>query len=336
MGLELVHRDEHAQRDQCVDDALGQQRHHDGHQARDQSTDERDEGTQKDQGGQRQRQRDAHDRQPRADPGGVGKGHQEGGPHIPGQRPVTGAARLAHPVPDVGREDLGHVGPDVAPAVQEEDQREQHQHRRRDQLRDGGRGGQGTAFQLRLIVAQRLDRGVARVVDLFAAQVRRPVDQPAPGGLDAAGHLFGQARQTVDELDDNEGQDAAQDREPTQQHQRDRAPAGQTPPIQPVHHGQQQSADQQRHQHRDDDDLELIHHPEQGDQRQEDDQQTPGPGCGLADNGFDRSVVGVCRHWVSLSGAGHGQTCANPSARRPGSAPPARSGYDDDTVGAAR
>ena len=45
----------------------------------------------------------------------------------------------------------------------------------------------------------------------------------------------------------------------------------------------------------------FLHHPQQGDRRGQDDQQTPRPGRGLADEGFDRrSVVEVCRHLASL------------------------------------
>ena len=116
---------------------------------------------------------------------------------------------------------------------------------------------------------------------------------------------------TDDELGDDEGEDAAQQRESAQQHQRDRAAARQAPPVQPVHGRHQQRADHQGQQHRDDDDLEPRHHPQEGDDRGQDDQQTPRPGCRLADKGFDGSVVGVCRHPASLSGLGlrgHPQT----------------------------
>ena len=178
MRLDLIDHDQQAEREQRVDDPLGQQCDHHGHQPRDQGTDQRDEGTEKHQRRQRQRQRDAHDGQPGTDTGRVGEGHQKGSPHIGDQRPVSGTAGFHNPVAHVDREDLGHVLPDVAAAVEEENQGEQHQHRGREHFGEGGRGGQRPAGQLRLIVVQRLDRGIARVGDLLTAQMRRPFDQP--------------------------------------------------------------------------------------------------------------------------------------------------------------
>ena len=133
--------------------------------------------------------------------------------HVPtDQRAVSRVARGAYPVPDVGRENLGDVLPDIAPAVEKKDQREHHQQCRGDDFGDGGRSRQCAAGQLRLIVLQRLDRRVAGVLDLLAAQVKRPLDQPIASGIDAAGDLLDQIRQTVDELADDECQDAAQNR----------------------------------------------------------------------------------------------------------------------------
>ena len=52
--------------------------------------------------------------------------------------------------------------------------------------------------------------------------------------LDAGGHLFDQRRAALDELADDERQDAADDRDSAEQHQRHRAAAGSAAAIQEV------------------------------------------------------------------------------------------------------
>ena len=134
----------------------------DGEEPGDHRTDERDERAEEDQRRQRQRQRDAHDRQAGADADRVDERHQERRPHVADQRVEAGPARVAHPLPDVLREDLRDEREDVAAAVQQEDQREEHQQRAGDDLGHGARRRQRAAGQLRLVVLQRLDGGVAR------------------------------------------------------------------------------------------------------------------------------------------------------------------------------
>ena len=167
-----------AEGDQRVDEALGEQRDDDGEEPGDDRTDQRDERAEKHQRGQRQRQRHAHDRQPGADPDGVDQRDEKRRANIADQRLEPGPARVANPVLDVFGEDLGDELPDVAPAVQEEDQGEQHKQCARDDFGHGGRRRQRTAGQLGLVVAQRFDGRVARVGDLVLAQVRGTLDQP--------------------------------------------------------------------------------------------------------------------------------------------------------------
>ena len=246
VGLELVDRDEQAEGDQRIDEALGQQRDNHRQEAAEDGTDQRDERAEEHQRSQRQRQRHGHDHQPGADAQRVDQRHQEGGPDVADQRTEAGAARGAHPLAVIGREHLCDVVPDVAAAIEEEDQREHHQQCGRDDFGDRGRGRQGAAGQLFLIVLQRLDRRVAGVVDLLAAQMKRPFDQPFLGGVDAAGDLVDQIRYAHDELADDEGHDSAENREAGQDHQRHRATAGCAAAVQPVDDRHQQRAQHQR------------------------------------------------------------------------------------------
>ncbi len=66
---------------------------------------------------------------------------------------------------------------------------------------------------------QRLDHRVARVVDLVAAEVGGAVDEPVAQGVDAVRHLLDEAGQAVDELADDERENADEDRQPEDHHE---------------------------------------------------------------------------------------------------------------------
>ena len=153
MAFELLDGDDQAERDQRVDQSLGDQCDDHREEAGDDRTDERDERAEKDQRRQRQRQRHAHDRQAGADADRVDERDQERRAHIADQRMEACPAGVANAVPHVRREDLRDERADVAPAVQQEDQREQHQQCARDDLGHGARRRQRPAGQLGLVVA---------------------------------------------------------------------------------------------------------------------------------------------------------------------------------------
>ena len=253
-----------------------------------------------------QRQRHAHDRQAGADTDRVDQRDEKGCAHIADQRSEAGPAGFAHPLLHVRREDLGDELPDVAAAVQEEDQGEQHQQRAGDDFGDGRRRRQRTAGQLRLVVLQRLDRGVARVVDLFLGQVRRPFDQPGSRGVNALGDLVDETGQAGDELGNDEREDAPDDRHSGQQDQRHRAAAGGAAPVEEVDGGDQQCGEDHRQRDGDHDQFEGLDHPEHREDEREDDQQSPGPRRRLADERLDRRVGnrvnrGASRHAGSVT-----------------------------------
>src|SRR5687768_16102999 len=100
-----------------------------------------------------------------------------------------GGTRFAHPRPLSARDEAGDELPDVAAAEEEEDDREEAQQSAGEDLGDGARGREGAGGELRLMVAQRVDDGVAGLVDLVAAEVGGPVDEPGARTFDAAGHL---------------------------------------------------------------------------------------------------------------------------------------------------
>ena len=248
-----------------VDEALGEQRDHYREESGDHGTDQRDEGAEEDDRGQRQRQRHTHDGQAGADADRVDQRDEKGCAHIADQRSEAGPAGFADPLLHVRGKDLGDELPDVAAAVQEEDQGEQHQQRAGDDFGDGRRRRQRTAGQLRLVVLQRFDRGVARVVDLLLGQVRRPLDQPGSRRVNALRDLVDEARQAGDELGNDEREDAPDDRNSRQQHQRHRAAAGGAAPIEEVDGGDQQRRENHRQRDRDHDQFESLDHPEHRD-----------------------------------------------------------------------
>ena len=91
--------------------------------------------------------------------------------------------------------------------------------------------------------------------------------QPVTQTLDALSHLLGKCGQTLDELADDEGEDAADDRETGQQHQRDRDAARNADAIKEVDRGHQQCRHHRRQGDRHDDQLEPLDHPEHRDDR---------------------------------------------------------------------
>ena len=79
------------------------------------------------------------------------------------------------------------------------------------------------------------------LVDLVAAEVGGSVDQPVAGALDAAGDLLDELRCAVDELVDDEGEDAAEDGETEDEDEGDGATAGGAVPVEEVDGGQQRA-----------------------------------------------------------------------------------------------
>ena len=194
MALELLDGDDQAEGDQREDPALGDQRDHDREESGDHRADERDERAEEHQRRQRQRQRHTHDRQAGADTHRVDERDQERRAHIADQRAEAGPAGVADSLLHVRGEDLGDEPEDVPPAVQQEDQREQHQQGAGDDLGDGARRRQRAAGQLLLVVPQRLQGPFAGLLDLILADPKRAVGQPVSDALDAVADLLGQAR----------------------------------------------------------------------------------------------------------------------------------------------
>ena len=174
--------------------------------------------------------------------------------------------------------------PDVAPAVEEEDQREQHQQRARDDLGDGGRGGQRAAGQLRLVVAaaprSRSCRRCRSARCSDAAALRSAscacesmlwVTCSTRSGTPSMNWLTTKVRMPP------------RIAMPPSSTSATAPPRGSAAPVQPVDDRHQQRAQHQREQHRDDDDFELLDHPQQRDDRGQDHQQPPRPRGGLAD-----------------------------------------------------
>ena len=113
---------------------------------------------------------------------------------------------------------------------------------------------------------QRLDRRVGRAVDLIVAEVERARSISHCRTLvDAAGDLLDQCRRALDELADDEREDAADHHEPGQQHHRHRGAAGNAAAVQEVDAGQQHRRQHRRQRHRHDDQLEPRDHPQQCD-----------------------------------------------------------------------
>ena len=168
-------------RDQREHPALGDQRDDHGQPAGDHRADERDEGAEEHQRGQRQRERDAHDRQAGADADGVDERDQERRPHVADQRVEARTPRVADAFAHGDREDLRGERVDVAAALQQEDQREEHQQRTGDDLGDGACRREHPAGELGLVALQGVDRALGELVDLLVAEVREDAGgQPLP------------------------------------------------------------------------------------------------------------------------------------------------------------
>ena len=249
----------------AIDPTLGDQRHDNGEETGDHRTDERDERAEEHQRRQRQRQRYTHDGEAGTDAGGVDERDQERRAHIADQRTKAGPTCVAHPLPHVFRKDLGDKPVDVAAAVQDEDQREQHQQRTGDDLGHGARRRQRPAGQLLLVVLQRLDSRLASRVDLLLIDVQRAGRQPVPHALDAGAHLLDERRCALDELGDHERENPADGSDAAEQHQGHRtAPRG-AAPIQEVDDRQQQRGQYRRQGDGNHDHLELLDYPQQRD-----------------------------------------------------------------------
>ena len=302
MSLELLHRDDQPQRDQRIDEALGQQRHDDGQEAGDHRTDQRNERAQEHQRGQRQCQWHPHDRQAGADADRVDQRDEEGRAHVADQRSEAGLSCRANLLPHVGREDPRDELVDVAAAVEKEDEREQHDERAGHDLGDGARGGQRAGGQLLLVVPQRIDRGLARAVDLLLVEMRRAVDEPTRRLVDAVLDLVDETGQALDELADNESQDSSDHRQPQQQQQEHRGASGNAVPIQPIHARQQQRREHQRECHRHEDHLEVLEHPQRREHDPEHREHPPRPRRALAHQRRDGEVFG-CWHSGSVTAA---------------------------------
>jgi hypothetical protein len=97
-------------------------------------TDDRDERTEEHQRGQRHRERDTEDDQTDADPDGVDNRHRGGSPDVGDQRGQAAAPRHIDPAAHRRGRRPEQELPDSGAAVQEEDQREQHQQHLGDRL----------------------------------------------------------------------------------------------------------------------------------------------------------------------------------------------------------
>ena len=73
------------ERDERIDESLGQQRNHDSDESGQHRADKGNEGAEKHQRCQRQRQRDSHDGQAGADADGVNEGDHRRGTHVTGE-----------------------------------------------------------------------------------------------------------------------------------------------------------------------------------------------------------------------------------------------------------
>ncbi len=88
---------------------------------------------------------------------------------------------------------------------------------------------------------------------------------------------FDETRQTVDELADDETEDADDRAHPEHHDERHRAAASRPVPVEEVHRGQCHRGQHQRKGDGHDDEPEPAHHLQNDDGRGKDHQQSPGP-----------------------------------------------------------
>ena len=117
VGLQLLDGDDEPQGDECVNEALGQQCHHDGEESGEHRPDQGDERAEEHQRCQGKRQWHADDRQAGADADSIDECDEEGRPDIADQRSEPGPPGIADPVAGMCGNDRGQVGVNVATAV---------------------------------------------------------------------------------------------------------------------------------------------------------------------------------------------------------------------------
>ncbi len=224
------HRAQHDQRDHP---ALVDQRDQHRDRAGDAGADDRDERAEEHQRGQRERERHVAGHQGDADADRVDERHQHGGPDVGAQRRPGRSPGVGELPAGVHREQPDQEPPDLAAVPQEEERREEHQHRAGHHLGQGRRGGDAGRGQRRRVPLIQFWRRVDGRVDLRVRQVQRPGPRPVLDLPDALAGVVGQLRHALDELVDHQGQRAHHRGEPADQHQergqRPRQPGPQQP-----------------------------------------------------------------------------------------------------------
>ena len=152
--------------------SLGQQRDDHGEQTGGQRADHGNERTEEDERRQGQRQRDAHDGEPRTDGHRVDQCDQRGGPRVARQGVEPGGAGFAYPGAVVLGNDLGYEPPDAAATQQEEDHGEQQKQCTGEDFDESPGRRESSGGQLVLMGAQGVGERVDGPVDLVAAEFR--------------------------------------------------------------------------------------------------------------------------------------------------------------------
>jgi hypothetical protein len=206
----------------------------------------------------------------------------------------TGGARIVNPGAVFRRDDPNDEVPDVAPAEQKEDEREQQKEGAGEDFDDRARGGQRTAGQLGLMGAQRFGEGVHGLVDLVTAEFGGSVDQPVTGAFDAAGDLLDELWCAFDELVDDEGENAAEDGETEDEDEGDGATSGGAVTVEEVDCGKGEGGEDERQCDGYDHDTEESKDFQEDVSGGEEKKEAPCPRRGRTDEGTD-PVVGVVR-----------------------------------------
>ncbi len=302
--LDLLHRQHHDQRHDRGEHALRHQRHDDRERTRDHGADERDEGEQEDEHGQRDGHRHVEEVDAEADEDGVDQRDDHRAAHIGGQRPPGARAGPGHTRAGGRGHQLQRPLPDAPAVVEQEERREggeQDAGERLDHDRDALESRRGYLVG---VGADRLAQALGDLVDLLVGDVEGAVQQPVAQFVDAVLDLVGEVVDVLHDLPGDEPADQAHHHEAQDRRQGGGRPPGHPVPAQPGHGRLQQRRDQQRGHERQHHQLYGADDAHQHPQRAREHQQPPprlrghphAPGHGLRRIGAvvddDRVVLG--------------------------------------------
>ena len=260
VAFDLLDQEHHAEHDQGVHPAVGHERQQHGHRAGQEGTHEGDERAEEHQHTEGQSQRHAEDQGAQSDAQGIDERHEDLDPDVAAEGSPADISGAVDGIAMAGGDEVQAEPPDPLPVIEEEDQREDGQHRAGGDVAGGGAEAQSTREDGLAVGPDRLAEVREDVVPLVRGDAEGL--QPDDDALDPHHDLVPHVRESHGELLADEGEQAQDEDDESEDDAGHGQAARDAPSHEPLVDRREEGGQQGRHDQGDDQEGDMAQQPD--------------------------------------------------------------------------